>query len=288
MNCERVRQLLSREHDGCPAGREAGAVAAHLTECPGCLRFRSGLPAIRGRLRELEEWQPGAARELTPRALARWRTLQSVPAPARAPWLCFLMPLPAIRRPLRGALALALLALLLSRAGWQRRREDRVPAPRIALRGSPAHPVLPPIQAQRLVVPPSLRQSRKQAPHREEAPVTNGPSSPPRVAREDQRPAVDDLTLLNAGPEGEIHQWVSVPHDEWQRIEQAYREIQRRDGAVQVRVALGNPLVGPLRQLVIAQQHVNLPGKLTLKSCQEIEGLVRFVSSGWIFERTVD
>src|SRR5438445_13146076 len=100
MNCERVRQLLSREHDGCPAGREAGAVAAHLTECPACLQFRSELPAIRGRLGELEGWQPGAARGLMPRALARWHTLQSVPAPARRPRLFCPMPLPAIRRPL--------------------------------------------------------------------------------------------------------------------------------------------------------------------------------------------
>src|SRR2546425_8103994 len=151
MNCERVRQLLSREHDGCPAGREADAVAAHLTECPACLQFRSGLTAIRGRLRELEEWQPGAALELTPGALTRWRAVQPAPAPARAARLFFPTPLPEIRRPLLGALALALLALLLSRAGWQRRREDRVPAPRIALRGSPGHPGLPPIQAQRLV-----------------------------------------------------------------------------------------------------------------------------------------
>src|SRR5262249_18999096 len=43
---------------------------------------------------------------------------------------------------------------------------------------------------------------------------------------------------------------------------------------VQVRVALGDPLIGPLSQFVIAQQHVNLPGKLTLQSGQEIDGLV--------------
>src|SRR5437879_13679813 len=98
MSCERVRQLLSREHDGRPAGREAGAVAAHLTECPTCRQFRSGLPAIRGRLGELEEWQPGAARDLMPRALARWHALQPAPAAARRPRLFCPMPLPAIRR----------------------------------------------------------------------------------------------------------------------------------------------------------------------------------------------
>src|SRR5260370_25634451 len=129
MNCERVRQLLSREHDGRPAGREASAVAAHLTKCPACLQFRSRLPAIRVQLCELEEWHPGAAQRLTPRALARWRSLPSAPAPARSPWLLFPMPLPALPHPLLGALALALLALLLSRAGWQRRHDMLIPAP---------------------------------------------------------------------------------------------------------------------------------------------------------------
>src|SRR5437870_5747032 len=57
---------------------------------------------------------------------------------------------------------------------------------------------------------------------------------------------------------------------------------------IEIGVALGDPLIRPLSQFVISQQHVNLSGKLTLESRQNIDGLVRFVASRRIFKRTVD
>src|SRR5438128_127218 len=200
MNCERVRQLLSGEHDGRPAGRKAGAVAAHLETCPACLEFRNGLRAICGRLRELEQWPTSAAPALMPRILARWRTLQPVPAPARRRRFVPI-PVPA-RRSLLGALALALLALVLSRAAWQGWWHGPIPTPRIVRRGSPAHPVLPPVHAQRLVASPPHRPTSGRAASLEEATAERDPGSPAQEARNDQQrpaaaawpgPAVDDL-----------------------------------------------------------------------------------------------
>jgi hypothetical protein len=56
-------------------------------------------------------------------------------------------------------------------------------------------------------------------------------------------PTVDDLAVLNAGPEGEIHRWVRVPRDQWERIEDRVRAATR----VRIYFRLSPPELAALR-----------------------------------------
>ena len=94
MNCQRVQQLLSMDHDGRSLGNEAGPVTAHVRDCPACRLFQEGLAGFGDRVRTAGEWQPAPRRAIRHRALDRWFTeREGATANRRRPFFLGLPPL---------------------------------------------------------------------------------------------------------------------------------------------------------------------------------------------------
>src|ERR1044071_2747420 len=81
MNCRRVERLLSDHLEDLLSKREAGAVAAHLGDCPACRHLHDEILADGSDLRTLAEPRPHP--ELRRRTVERWRAECAVTAPNR-------------------------------------------------------------------------------------------------------------------------------------------------------------------------------------------------------------
>src|SRR5712692_4352926 len=156
MMCLRVKQLLSDHLEGLLRKRQAEAVAAHLSDCPACRRFRNELLALGADLRAPTDLLP--VPDVDRRAIEHWITerVTASTKPQRRPIGPFslLRALDArwAHRMPSGAIAavvlvLTVLVLILTR--WQSGRSPGRHAPSIAK----ATPCERPAQADRFLTP---------------------------------------------------------------------------------------------------------------------------------------
>jgi Putative zinc-finger len=219
MNCRRVQQLLSKQLDGSLSQRQAAAITTHLENCSACHRRRDAF-------RALGADGPEMARLLVPpeieyrtiehRAVERWRVERET---AARPSYRRLTPSGAV------AAAITLIAALgLGLAQWNHRgngSRKSVIAERQYDAGSPGKLAPPATQS---------RPSGRRAPEARSAPrlSVDHPSQKAKLPRMAQSSASgpsrlhlpgDDLAHANRDPKPAMEPWVTVPQDDWDRIE---------------------------------------------------------------------
>jgi hypothetical protein len=249
MNCRRVEQLLSDHLEGLLSKRDAGAVAAHLGNCPTCHRLRDEILAAGSDLRTLVEPPPHA--ELRRRTLARWRSECAAPTPNGRRGFLALAPAPFGRRASLAAAAGAVLVALLGLAWWPHGKSSAPSA-------FPSEPQAP---RERITsVLPSTQPLRADRTGRGIAPeqtIPAGATSPSRPASGQPRAGLtttrrgghrslplglqaatslgDDLARLNGEVRHDTRRWVPLPADSWGKTEARVRRLaQARDDFVQI------------------------------------------------------
>jgi anti-sigma factor RsiW len=244
MNCRQIESLLSDYLEGALKARDQGAFLAHLRDCPACRRRRDQVIALEEKISETIQWQPGSFPGFRRRAMERWRAAREAPAAAKRRLSPLPPPSPALRLSLLGAAAMAIVAALLSLAGWQHDRPRRISPPQVVRREKPIQHLIPLPGVRQPGAPSPTRQTGLPGPARQPAPDWNAPHprfrGTPKVGRRapallTPRPAVDDLTAINADPEAHLRQWVNVPKGQWEKIEARVRAVVRvRDDFVTI------------------------------------------------------
>jgi hypothetical protein len=257
MNCRRVEQLLSQHLEGLLPTRVAGAVEAHLADCPDCRRRRDSIRTLESQLHELPALLP--LRDIERRAVGRWMTERELAGLSSRRWF---LPRAALQRSLRqpparlaplgaatAVLLLLSLGLMIARQHHGRPRGQQGPS--VVVTSSPGRsvpqpgPHLPLYSHEPRVVANNPVQPRTEG---KGSPVLTrianlGPSSGtvsnrPHAADPSPRAQisrVDDLVYVNCNPETAIHEWVPLRPDEWEKIEARVRHsVQVRDDFVQI------------------------------------------------------
>jgi Putative zinc-finger len=235
MNCEQVEQLLSQHLEGLLSDRELGLLETHLGECSACHRLLEEFLKLRSRLRALAQKIPEA--EVERQAIDVWLAQRETSAGQWRSWFRRGSTAPAVRKLATYGAAVALLLAALAFHGGYRSRLTGAPPNRVTERPLLRHgmdgfrPTAPSI---------ALRENREVHPL-PVPPRTTGSWRRPEASRlvpSTDRPRdaiVDDQTVFNRDPKDTVHQWVSLPPDEWEKIEaRMRRSVQMRDDFVTV------------------------------------------------------
>jgi Putative zinc-finger len=237
MNCRRVEQLLSDHLEGLLSTREAGAVVAHLGNCPTCRRLHDEILAAGSDLRALAEPLPHP--DLRRRTVARWRAECAATAPNRRRGLLVPAPPPLGRRTALGAAAGTVLVAVLGLAWWSHGRNGEpsgirstAPAPRGRI--ASALPSTLPLHADRTsrgiareqAIPPGASSPSQPAPRQPQAGLATARRGGHRSPILGLQPVIstgDDLARLNGDAGRDAQRWASPSADEWGKTEARVR-----------------------------------------------------------------
>jgi hypothetical protein len=252
MNCRRVQQLLSKQLDGSVPQRQASAITTHLENCSACHRRWDAFCALGAEA-------PQMARLLAPpdleqraiehRAIERWRGEREA-ADGRCGRVEAAGLTPEAQRAVKRAPLLAVRRLAPSGAGVVAAVLVAALSLTIALWRHGAHETRkwvsanPPLPSRQLAPRPdaSPRLSVQYPSQEEGSPRVARRSVPdPAASTKEMRrrgrlyvPGVG-LVHVNRDPKAAVAQWVPLPQEEWNRLqERVQRTVRPRDDFVQI------------------------------------------------------